>query len=207
MVGRKVAGASVFKMPVEHDLADMLRAELSEAREEWLSTFSDPQECIERDASDFLKAIDSEGERIDLHALRHTTASWLIQSGADVKTVQVIMRHSDIRLTMDKYGHLFPGSEAAAVERMRSVFLQPGAMRKTGTSDQPNDRQRKRQQSGIFGVRNGASMFIESAEQVATRFGQELSPETQNPQEKPEDSEERLRWELNPRWRICNPLP
>jgi integrase len=117
-----------------------------------IDTYVNSQERIERDASDFLKAIDSEGERIDLHSLRHTTASWLIQSGADVKTVQAIMRHSDIRLTMDKYGHLFPGSEAAAMERMRSFFIHPVAIRKTGTSDL----QQNLQQSGIFGVRNGA---------------------------------------------------
>ncbi len=41
-----------------------------------------------RDASDFLKPIDAQGEHLDFHSLRHTTASWLIAAGADVKTVQ-----------------------------------------------------------------------------------------------------------------------
>lgn len=27
------------------------------------------------------------------------------------------MRHSDIKLTLDRYGHLFPGAEADAVSR------------------------------------------------------------------------------------------
>ncbi|MBN2474708.1 MAG: hypothetical protein JXB62_08870, partial [Pirellulales bacterium] len=33
------------------------------------------------------------------------------------KTVQSVMRHSTITLTMDTYGHLFPGQEAEAVSR------------------------------------------------------------------------------------------
>ncbi len=33
--------------------------------------------------------------------------------------VQQVMRHQSITLTMDTYGHLFPGQEADAVDRMR----------------------------------------------------------------------------------------
>ena len=71
--------------------------------------------------------------KMDFHALRHTTASWLIEAGADIKTVQSIMRHSDIKLTLDRYGHLFPDAEADAVSRVRSAYTQP--MRATGTNE------------------------------------------------------------------------
>ena len=98
-------------------------------------TIDEPQAKIDADASDFLRVEDSEGEILDFHALRHTAASWLIQSGADVKTVQTIMRHSDIKLTLDRYGHLFPGSEADAVKRLESVFHRPIAAAATGTYD------------------------------------------------------------------------
>ncbi len=66
----------------------------------------------------------------------------------DVKTVQTIMCHSDIRLTIERCDHLFPGSEAAAFESMRGVFAKPAELRKTGTSD--------RQQLGRETVRNRA---------------------------------------------------
>ena len=85
-----------------------------------------------------------------LFEMRHTTATWLIQAGADIKSLLSVMRHSDIKLTLDRYGHLFPGAEADAVARMREAFIQPARL--TGTSDHP---QQLRQQSGSEGVRQG----------------------------------------------------
>ncbi|MBN2473341.1 MAG: hypothetical protein JXB62_01940 [Pirellulales bacterium] len=46
----------------------------------------------------------------------HTGGVWLAKEGAHPKTVQSV-RHSTITLTMDTYGHLFPGQAAAAVHR------------------------------------------------------------------------------------------
>ena len=40
------------------------------------------------------------------HDLRHTTATLLLRAGVDAHRVQRIMRHSDVRLTTDTYGHL-----------------------------------------------------------------------------------------------------
>lgn len=53
----------------------------------------------------------------DFHGLRHTCGAWLAQAGAHPKVVQTIMRHSSITLTMDRYGHLFPGEASEAVAR------------------------------------------------------------------------------------------
>lgn len=40
-----------------------------------------------------------------LHSLRHTFATFLIQNGADVKTVSLILGHSDIQTTLNFYCH------------------------------------------------------------------------------------------------------
>jgi integrase len=40
------------------------------------------------------------------HDLRHTTATLLLRAGVDLVRVQRILRHSDVRLTADTYGHL-----------------------------------------------------------------------------------------------------
>jgi len=166
----------------------------------------DPQERLERDASDFLRSIDSEGERIDFHSLRHTCASWLIRSGADVKTVQTIMRHSDIRLTMDRYVHLFPGSEAAAISRMRDVFTQPTELRKTGTADPQQFQQQLGSETVPF--RATGSDENTSASNPPIPSGHEKTQRFKGFfLQKAGFQVKRLRWELNPRWRICNPLP
>jgi integrase len=122
LVGTKLRGVLVFNLPHACTMPDMLREDLEAARQAWLDTKKDPQARLEADASDFLQSVDSDNERIDFHSLRHTCATWLIHAGADVKTIQSVMRHADIKLTLDRYGHLFPGSEADAVARLRSAF-------------------------------------------------------------------------------------
>ncbi|MEM2175128.1 MAG: site-specific integrase [Candidatus Micrarchaeia archaeon] len=41
-----------------------------------------------------------------IHSLRHTFASHLIMAGVDVKTVQTLLGHKTITVTIDTYGHL-----------------------------------------------------------------------------------------------------
>jgi site-specific recombinase XerD len=122
LVEHKKAGDPVFALPHESTIVDMIREDIDRARKCWLDTIEDNQARIEAEESDFLRVLNSEGEKLDFHALRHTTATWLIASGADVKSVQSVMRHSNIKLTLDRYGHLFPGAEADAVSRLRDVF-------------------------------------------------------------------------------------
>lgn len=74
-------------------------------------------------------------------------------SGVHPKTIQTVMRHSTITLTMDTYGHLFKGQESAAVERMHDMLVgPPETLAATGTDDiaaSPNEKsQRKRRRAG-----------------------------------------------------------
>jgi integrase len=52
------------------------------------------------------------------HFLRHTFASLLIQQGESLKYVQDQMGHSSIKMTADTYGHLVPGGNRQAVDRL-----------------------------------------------------------------------------------------
>jgi len=54
-------------------------------------------------------------EALRFHDLRHTCAAMLIAQGAHPKEMQERLGHSTIRLTFDRYGHLFPGLD----ERLR----------------------------------------------------------------------------------------
>ena len=45
--------------------------------------------------------------------------------GEHPKVIQTVMRHSTITLTMDTYGHLFPGQEADAATGMAKLIYGP----------------------------------------------------------------------------------
>ncbi len=45
---------------------------------------------------------------------RHTDASLFIAAGVNAKAVSTFMGHANISVTLDRYGHLFPGAEDEA---------------------------------------------------------------------------------------------
>ena len=59
---------------------------------------------------------------ITLHECRHTFASLMIAAGVNAKALQTFMGHSSITETLDRYGHLMPGSEEEAAG-MLDAFL------------------------------------------------------------------------------------
>jgi len=54
--------------------------------------------------------------RITLHECRHTYASLMIAAGVNSKVLSTYMGHSSITITLDRYGHLFPGNESEAAD-------------------------------------------------------------------------------------------
>ncbi|UCF00257.1 MAG: tyrosine-type recombinase/integrase, partial [Planctomycetota bacterium] len=79
------------------------------------------------------KYVDEAGRYADFHALRHTCGTLLAAAGVHPKTAQEIMRHSDIRLTMDYYTHFMTGQEHKAVESLPNLGGQIDSKRTTGT--------------------------------------------------------------------------
>jgi integrase len=59
------------------------------------------------------------------HTLRHTYASWLIEAGLSVKTVQARLGHASATETLEVYSHLWPDSDddtrAAIEQRLGAV--------------------------------------------------------------------------------------
>ena len=53
-------------------------------------------------------------QSMGLHECRHTYASVMIAAGVNLKALQTFMGHASITITMDRYGHLLPGSENVA---------------------------------------------------------------------------------------------
>jgi integrase len=66
---------------------------------------------------------DSKGEivtKFGWHNLRHSLSSFLVASGTDPKTVQSLLRHSNIKTTLDVYAHANSDNKLAA----QGVYLQ-----------------------------------------------------------------------------------
>jgi integrase len=67
----------------------------------------------------FRPAVDASGFsalKLTFHDLRHTFAALMVAADVHPKTLQVLMGHKDIRVTMDTYGHLYEGAGAAAMD-------------------------------------------------------------------------------------------
>ncbi len=78
---------------------------------------------------------DNTGRFADFHSLRHSAASLLIQTGANPKVIQSLMRHSDLNLTMSRYTHLYTGQQRETIESLPDFVVKQDKAIMTGTFD------------------------------------------------------------------------
>lgn len=60
---------------------------------------------------------------INIHALRHTTASLLINADVHPKVISERLGHSDIKTTMNVYGHVFKKADEIATEKIDDLLF------------------------------------------------------------------------------------
>jgi integrase len=72
--------------------------------------------------------------RITLHECRHTFASLMIAAGVNAKALSTFMGHANISITLDRYGHLMPGSEGEAADLLDSYLAE---QRKRSEDERP----------------------------------------------------------------------
>jgi integrase len=72
------------------------------------------------------------------HCLRHTFASRLVMAGVDLRTVQELLGHKSIAMTV-RYSHLAPAHTLAAVERLTKAYSPGPTDTKTGTVSSVRD--------------------------------------------------------------------
>jgi len=60
-----------------------------------------------------------------VHQIRHTYASLLLADGQSLAYVRDQLGHHSIKITVDTYGHLVPGENKAAVDRLDDVLEAP----------------------------------------------------------------------------------
>lgn len=72
---------------------------------------------------------DARGRVLGPYSLRKACATWLIESGADVKTVMETMRHADARTTLKLYAGLRMSRQMSAMEQAAAPVLPPKSVR------------------------------------------------------------------------------
>jgi len=65
--------------------------------------------------------------RFGFHNLRHSLASFLVRSKTDPKTVQALLRHSDVKTTLQLYAHSVSEDRLAAQGEVLDAILQSGS--------------------------------------------------------------------------------
>lgn len=69
------------------------------------------------------RLVDDDPRRFGFHNLRHSLASFLIRIRTDPKTVQTLLRHSDVKLTLQFYTHAVSRDRMAAAGKMLAAIL------------------------------------------------------------------------------------
>jgi integrase len=59
--------------------------------------------------------------------VRGARASLLIAAGVNVKAISAHMGHASVSFTLDRYGHLLPGSEAETITKLDALLAGPEA--------------------------------------------------------------------------------
>jgi integrase len=106
----KLPPAKAFAIPPSTETARMIRADL---------------------AATGIPDTDTDGRKVDFHALRHTFLTLLASSGVHPKVAQDLARHSDINLTLSRYSHTLMEQRSEAVARLPN--FDKGADQATGT--------------------------------------------------------------------------
>ncbi len=75
------------------------------------------------------RLVDDDPRRFGFHNLRHSLASFLIRIRTDPKTVQTLLRHSDVKLTLQFYTHAVSRDRMAAERAMLIAILSHAADR------------------------------------------------------------------------------
>jgi integrase len=81
--------------------------------------------------------VDDDPRRFGFHNLRHSLASFLIRIRTDPKTVQTLLRHSDVKLTLQFYTHAVSRDRMTAAGKMLTAILSHAAGQSGPKADSP----------------------------------------------------------------------
>ena len=62
---------------------------------------------------------------VNVHTLRHSTATAWLEAGVNVKAVSALLGHADIRITADVYGHVSEAVSRSAMVALSDRLREP----------------------------------------------------------------------------------
>jgi len=125
--GKHAKSGHAATLPLRGDLADDLREHVARLAEDNGGQVPPDEPLFDLDWRNLLWTFNldlaaagipkkgAQGRTVDVHSLRHTFATLLARNGVSPGVAQKLMRHSDIRLTMNTYTHLDLADTAGAV--------------------------------------------------------------------------------------------
>jgi integrase len=114
-------GGTDYHVPMNADLRAILRALPSRLRSPWVFPSATGETAL--DSQNFISRIFRPALRraritdFSWHDLRHTFASRLAMAGVDIRTIQELMGHRTLAMTM-RYAHLSPAHKLDAIRRL-----------------------------------------------------------------------------------------
>jgi site-specific recombinase XerD len=133
---KRSKSGETYHVPMNDEVRAILRGMASRLRSEWVfpsETGNTPLDAKNYLHRVFLPAVKRAGIRgFRWHDLRHTFASRLVMKGVDLRTVQELMGHKTIAMTL-RYAHLSPAHRLDAVQRLN----RPRSATTTATEEAP----------------------------------------------------------------------
>ena len=115
-------GGKIARLPISQPLQNIVSAWLAKRGSEAGYLFPSYCEKIKPPVHALLRAVKiaglAEDKPVHYHRFRHSYGSNLIRANVNIKAVQTLMRHKNIVLTMDHYGHLLDSDVREAAEML-----------------------------------------------------------------------------------------
>ena len=123
-------------LPVRADLAALLSAHRGDAGDDepvcrTLPSMDSHKRYLDKAGIEY---VDDRGRRVDFHSLRHTYGSMLAKAGVAPRVAMSLMRHTDLRLTMNVYTDPRIFDMNGAVEKLPALAaIKAATVQATGT--------------------------------------------------------------------------